>query len=128
MLPACSLRSLLHSKMALRHSHPHSWPGLACVQVSTGATAVLSGNGYERNQNGSSPLSTSWAQPSGLSRDLRVTAGAGRVWVADSESSSVRLLDLETGGSTAAAGGDPLFADNLFRCGHTNTLRVGTNI
>ncbi len=37
------------------------------------------------------------------------------MYVADSESSSVRVVDLETGGSRLLAGGDALFADNLFR-------------
>ena len=38
-------------------------------------------------------------------------------YVADAESSSVRLLDTRTGGSSLVAGGDALFADNLFRFG-----------
>ena len=37
--------------------------------------------------------------------------------VADSESSSIRELDLSNGGSQGISGGDPLFADNLFRFG-----------
>ena len=37
--------------------------------------------------------------------------------VADSESSSIRKLSLNTGGSQALAGGDPLFSENLFRFG-----------
>lgn len=37
--------------------------------------------------------------------------------VADSESSSIRMLNLRTGGSQLIAGGDPLIADNLFRFG-----------
>ena len=35
--------------------------------------------------------------------------------VADSESSSVRLMDLSSGGGKLLVGGDPLFSDNLFR-------------
>ena len=37
------------------------------------------------------------------------------LYVADSESSSIRALDLKTGGSQLLAGGDPVFSDNLFR-------------
>lgn len=37
--------------------------------------------------------------------------------VADSESSSIRKLNLKTGGSRGLAGGDPFFADNLFSYG-----------
>lgn len=74
---------------------------------------LLSGNGYERNLNGNSPSSTAWAQPSGLA----ASADGKEVYVADAESSSIRALNLSTGGSRLLAGGDPLFADNLFRFG-----------
>jgi len=72
-----------------------------------------SGNGYERNQNSGSPSTTSWAQPSGLS----ISSSGERMYVADSESSSVRSVDLSNGSSKAEAGGDPGFADNLFAFG-----------
>ncbi|KAG5232309.1 NHL repeat-containing protein [Salix suchowensis] len=80
--------------------------------VSNGITRVFSGDGYERNLNGSSPMSTSFAQPSGvsLSPDFEL-------YVADSESSSIRVLDLRTKGTRLLAGGDPIFPDNLFKFG-----------
>ncbi|CAK7340522.1 unnamed protein product [Dovyalis caffra] len=80
--------------------------------VSDGVTRAFSGDGYERNLNGSSPTSTSFAQPSGvsLSPDFEL-------YVADSESSSIRVLDLRTGGTKLLAGGDPNFPDNLFKFG-----------
>ncbi|GMH11336.1 hypothetical protein Nepgr_013177 [Nepenthes gracilis] len=76
-------------------------------------TKAFSGDGYERNLNGSSSTSTSFAQPSGmsLSPDLK------EIYIADSESSSIRALNLQTGGSRLLAGGDPLFSDNLFKFG-----------
>lgn len=37
------------------------------------------------------------------------------VYIADSESSSIRALDLKTGGSRLLVGGDPIFSDNLFK-------------
>lgn len=76
-------------------------------------TVAFSGDGYERNLNGSSPTSTSYAQPSGmaLSPDTR------ELYIADSESSSIRALDLKSGGSRLLAGGDPIFSDNLFKFG-----------
>ncbi|CAN4108921.1 unnamed protein product [Withania somnifera] len=82
-------------------------------KTSDGVTRAFSGNGYERNLNGSSSTSTSFAQPSGisLSRDLK------EAYIADSESSSVRAVDIRTGGSRPLVGGDPLFAENLFRFG-----------
>ncbi|KAK1401847.1 protein SUPPRESSOR OF QUENCHING 1, chloroplastic [Heracleum sosnowskyi] len=78
-----------------------------------GVTRSFSGDGFERNLNGSSSLNTSFAQPSGisLSPDLKVA------YIADSESSSIRSVDLKTGGSKLLAGGDPVFSDNLFRFG-----------
>ncbi|XAR49254.1 hypothetical protein NMG60_11032383, partial [Bertholletia excelsa] len=81
--------------------------------ITDGTTRAFSGDGYERNLNGSSSTSTSFAQPSGisLSSDLKVA------YIADSESSSIRALDLKTGGSRLLAGGDPFFADNLFKFG-----------
>ncbi|KAK3014291.1 hypothetical protein RJ639_008014, partial [Escallonia herrerae] len=81
--------------------------------TSDGTTRAFSGDGYERNLNGSSSTSTSFAQPSGisLSPDLK------EAFIADSESSSIRVLDLKTGGSRSLAGGDPVFSDNLFKFG-----------
>ncbi|KAJ0231573.1 Protein SUPPRESSOR OF QUENCHING 1, partial [Hirschfeldia incana] len=81
--------------------------------VLDGVTKVFSGNGYERNLNGSTPQTTSFAQPSGISLgpDLK------EAYIADSESSSIRALDLQTGGSRLLAGGDPYFSENLFKFG-----------
>ncbi|GFS30721.1 haloacid dehalogenase-like hydrolase family protein [Actinidia rufa] len=81
--------------------------------TSDGVTKAFSGDGYERNLNGLSSTSTSFAQPSGisLSPDLK------EAYIADSESSSIRALDLKTGGSRLLAGGDLVFSDNLFRFG-----------
>ncbi|CAN1356753.1 Protein SUPPRESSOR OF QUENCHING 1, chloroplastic [Linum perenne] len=78
-----------------------------------GVTKVFSGDGYERNLNGSDSKSTSFAQPSGLSfsPDLK------ELYIADSESSSVRALDMKTGGSRLLVGGDPIFPENLFKFG-----------
>lgn len=36
-------------------------------------------------------------------------------YIADSESSSIRALNLTTGGSRLLVGGDPVFSDNLFK-------------
>ncbi|KAI3423812.1 hypothetical protein D9Q98_009648 [Chlorella vulgaris] len=81
--------------------------------TATGVAANFSGNGYERNQNSGGALTTSWAQPSGLS----LAPDGQSLFVADSESSTVRRLDLATGGGQACVGGDPMFSDNLFRFG-----------
>ncbi|KAI4374057.1 hypothetical protein MLD38_012100 [Melastoma candidum] len=81
--------------------------------TSNGVTKAFSGNGYERNLNGSGPTNTSFAQPSGIS----LSGDYKEAYIADSESSSIRALDLRTGGSRLLAGGDPLFSENLFRFG-----------
>lgn len=81
--------------------------------LADGVTKVFSGDGYERNLNGKRGLETSYAQPSGLS----ISADTKEIYVADSESSSIRSVSLFTGGSKLLAGGDPLFADNLFQFG-----------
>ncbi|KAI5424517.1 variant 3 [Lathyrus oleraceus] len=81
--------------------------------ILSGVTRAFSGDGYERNLNGSSSTSTSFAQPSGIS----LSQGLMEIYVADSESSSIRAVDLKTGGSRLLAGGDPIFSDNLFKFG-----------
>ncbi|KAJ9557732.1 hypothetical protein OSB04_012346 [Centaurea solstitialis] len=78
-----------------------------------GVTKVFSGDGYERNVNGSSSSTTSFAQPSGLS----LSPDVKEAYIADSESSSIRALNLTTGGSRLIVGGDPVFSDNLFKFG-----------
>lgn len=37
------------------------------------------------------------------------------LYIADSESSSIRAVDLKTGGSRLLVGGDPIFPENLFK-------------
>ncbi|XP_021320322.1 NHL repeat-containing protein 2 isoform X3 [Sorghum bicolor] len=81
--------------------------------VRDGVTKVISGDGYERNLNGSSATSTSFAQPSGIS----LASEMQELFVVDSESSSIRVVNLKTGGSRLLAGGDPVFPENLFRFG-----------
>ncbi|XP_020108187.1 uncharacterized protein LOC109724010 isoform X3 [Ananas comosus] len=78
-----------------------------------GVTRAFSGDGYERNLNGSSSTTTSFAQPSGIS----LSSDMQEVYIADSESSSIRAVNLKTGGSRLLAGGDPVFPENLFRFG-----------
>lgn len=78
-----------------------------------GITRAFSGDGFERNLNGPSSSSTSFAQPSGISLSPDMT----EAYIADSESSSIRALNLESGGSRLLAGGDAFIAENLFRFG-----------
>ncbi|GJR52652.1 protein suppressor of quenting 1, chloroplastic isoform X2 [Tanacetum coccineum] len=73
-------------------------------------TRAFSGDGFEETF-WSSSLTTSFAQPSGLS----LSPDVKEAYIADSESSSIRALNLKTGGSRLLAGGDPVFSDNLFK-------------
>jgi YVTN family beta-propeller protein len=67
---------------------------------------------------------SSLAQPSGLS----LSADGSSLYVADSESSSVRVVNTSTGGVQSNVGGDPYFADNLFQvrggCEQVTRVRV----
>jgi len=81
--------------------------------IASGKASAFSGNGLERNKNSDKGLKTSWSQPSGLSR----IPDSSDMFVADSESSSIRRLNVATGGSAACVGGDAFFADNLFMFG-----------
>lgn len=49
---------------------------------------------------------------------------AKEVYIADSESSSIRALNLQTGGSRLLVGGDPVFSDNLFKVYVQSTMGV----
>lgn len=64
----------------------------------------FSGSGAEENRNNSYPHKTGFAQPSGL------TIACGKplecMFVADSESSSVRSVSITTGGAKALVGAD----------------------
>jgi hypothetical protein len=73
----------------------------------------IAGNGKERNKNNSYPLQASFAQPSGLCLDSMNE----NLYIADAESSSIRVLNLNDGSVKNIAGGDHLDPDNLFNFG-----------
>ncbi|KAE9446699.1 hypothetical protein C3L33_21433, partial [Rhododendron williamsianum] len=83
-----------------------------------GVTRAFSGDGYERNLNGSRTLSCCNGlavklmrlSVHGWARELVLPSDLKEAYIADSESSSIRALDLKTGGSRLLAGGDPFFA------------------
>lgn len=69
------------------------------MDLSTGKLEALVGSGRESTRNG--PLAEAGlAQPSGLALD-----GHGRLYFADSESSSIRYAELEAGGETGTLAG-----------------------
>ncbi|CAH2046801.1 unnamed protein product [Thlaspi arvense] len=62
--------------------------------VLDGVTKFFSGNGYERNLNGSTPQTTAFAQPSGISLSPGVLcAKDGQVYFADSYNHKIKKLD-----------------------------------
>lgn len=82
-------------------------------QVQNANTAVaIAGNGEERNRNNDYPKQASFAQPSGLC----LLRNSQELYIADSESSSIRKMSLESGKISAVAGAtnNPM---NLFAYG-----------
>jgi hypothetical protein len=69
---------------------------------SAGTCAAIVGNGKEENRNNSYPHAAGFAQPSGLS----VANELQTIFVADSESSSIRKISLTDGKVSALVGGD----------------------
>ena len=73
----------------------------------------IAGNGKERNKNNSYPLQASFAQPSGLSYDMIGQS----LYLADAESSTIRVISMNDGSVKNVVGGDNLQPDNLFAYG-----------
>lgn len=72
-------------------------------QKYTSTTCVcIAGSGNEENRNNSYPLKASFAQPSGLA----IANKNQELYIADSESSSIRRISLVTGKVTSVVGGD----------------------
>lgn len=88
------------------------WKG---AEYSAGTLVRVAGSGAEENRNNSYPAKVGFAQPSGLSVDLGFSP-SGALYIADSESSTVRRLDLKDGAVKNVCGGerDPT---NLFAFG-----------
>lgn len=71
-------------------------------KFSEGSVAAIAGNGHEENRNNSYPQNSAFAQPSGLA----LAPKTKELFIADSESSSIRKLVLADGKVVAVAGGD----------------------
>ncbi|XP_046961589.1 NHL repeat-containing protein 2 [Vanessa cardui] len=87
---------------------------------SEGTCAVVAGSGAEAARNSAYAASAAFAQPSGLT--LR-TGTSPEIFIADSESSSIRRLALSTGQVSTLCGGDrnPL---NLFAYGDVDDVGI----
>ncbi|XP_062563947.1 NHL repeat-containing protein 2 isoform X2 [Armigeres subalbatus] len=71
-------------------------------KYSAGSCLAIAGNGREENRNNSYPNNAAFSQPSGLS----INKEAKEIYLADSESSSIRKMSLSDGKVLAVAGGD----------------------
>ncbi|XP_063909469.1 NHL repeat-containing protein 2 isoform X2 [Zophobas morio] len=83
-----------------------------CKKYPAGTCLAIAGSGREENRNNAYPNSAGFAQPSGLA----LCNKNKEVYVADSESSSVRRLSLVDGKVTPVVGGDRN-PNNLFAFG-----------
>ena len=100
----------LHSIGNQNDSMLNWWKGL---QFKGQVLTCIAGNGKERNKNNSYPLQASFAQPSGLSYDM-----IGRnLYLADAESSTIRVISMIDGSVKNVVGGDNMQPDNLFAYG-----------
>lgn len=85
------------------------------IDINTQIAFSISGIGKELNRNGGllgNGLSACYSQPQGVA-----IRSPNTLVVADSESSSIRLLNIQTGGSESLIGGDLWFEGNLFLFG-----------
>ena len=80
-------------------------------EIASGKTFAWSGSGAEMNLNGDTLEDTAWAQPSGL------TLSPEELFIADSESSSIRAINLKTHNARTLVGGDATQPRNLFAFG-----------
>jgi len=99
------------------------WKG---VQYPAGTLVRIVGSGAEENRNNSYPVKAGLAQPSGLSLDAEFKP-AGALYVADSESSTIRRIDLKDGAVKNVCGGerDPT---NLFAYGDIDGAGVNAKL
>lgn len=79
-------------------------------RLEAGRCVRIAGSGAEENRNNCYPAKAAFAQPSGLCR------GGDIIFVADSESSSIRQMSLKDGAVKSLVGGDR-DPSNLFRFG-----------
>lgn len=77
------------------------------LQVEAGTCFRLAGSGAEENRNNSYPAKAAFAQPSGICcATLQARSTEYFLFVADSESSSIRQVNLNDGSVKGVVGGD----------------------
>ncbi|PSN47589.1 NHL repeat-containing protein 2 [Blattella germanica] len=80
----------------------HSYKDFVTEVYEAGICASIAGSGKEENRNNMYPHAAGFAQPSGLT----LAPGEQAVFIADSESSSIRKMSLLDGKISAVVGGD----------------------
>eukprot|EP00741_Cyanophora_paradoxa_P008541 tig00001339_g8266.t1 len=95
-------------------------------ELASGETRRVAGSGRELNANvsGRDLAEAAFAQPSGLAFD----PATGVLYIADSESSSVRVVDEAGRATRTLVGGDPLLAANLFAFGDVDGSGSGARL
>lgn len=88
-----------------------------------GQCAAIAGNGREENRNNSYPNNAAFAQPSGLAMDTE----RQEVFLADSESSTVRKICMADGKVLAVVGGDRN-PQNLFAFGDVDGKQINAKL
>lgn len=96
------------------------WRGKVFQQ---GQCAAIAGNGREENRNNSYPNNAAFAQPSGLAMDSE----RQEVFLADSESSTVRKISMVDGKVIAVVGGDRN-PQNLFAFGDQDGKQLNAKL
>jgi len=99
------------------------WKG---VQYPAKTLVRIVGSGAEENRNNSYPAKAGLAQPSGLTLDTKYEP-AGALYLADSESSTIRRIDLKDGSVKNVCGGerDPT---NLFAYGDVDGAGINAKL
>ena len=85
-------------------------------QYKAGTCVRVAGSGNEENRNNSYPEKAAFAQPSGLALSTHPDINA--VYIADSESSTVRCMSLKDGSVKALVGGE---RDPMVNMSHTQS-------
>lgn len=96
------------------------------MHLEAGRCLRLAGSGAEENRNNSYPAKAAFAQPSGISCGVLQSPSADYLlFVADSESSSIRQINLKDGSVKALVGGgkDPMVS-NLAAAGKLSSLSI----
>ncbi|KAL3863542.1 hypothetical protein ACJMK2_005293 [Sinanodonta woodiana] len=91
------------------------------IEYKAGTCVRFAGTGNEENRNNSYPEKAAFAQPSGLAISAHPAIQA--LYVADSESSSIRVISLKDGSVKGLAGGD-INPINLFAYGDEDGVGV----